>query len=238
MARLTPDAPPARPIRWRRAIRIISSRYPPIGPYDSVAEPQDLDAVFYTESLTNPRLSREWGDLSQVAPDQRISGPGTTPIMAAFTHPTVEGSRFSDGSYGVYYAAHDEQTAVAETVYHRERIMRFSQERPMRLEMRQYAGGLKAELVDLRGQKDAYPAVYDPEDYTASQAFGAKQRTTGRAGIVYDSVRRAGGQCAAIFKPQALQPVRQSKHYYYVWNGKRITDVLEVSQARSWRNEP
>ena len=31
--------------------------------------------------------------------------------MAAFTHLNPEGSRFSDGSYGVYYAAHTLATA-------------------------------------------------------------------------------------------------------------------------------
>ena len=43
--------------------------------------------------------------------------------MAAFTHLNPEGSRFSDGSWGVFYAAHSVATAVEETVYHRERFL-------------------------------------------------------------------------------------------------------------------
>ncbi len=36
-------------------------------------------------------------------------------VMAPFTHLNPKGSRFSDGSYGVYYAAKRLSTAIAET---------------------------------------------------------------------------------------------------------------------------
>ena len=45
----------------------------------------------------------EVGELRLVAPDERISGPGTSVVMAAFTHLNPEGSRFSDGTYGVFW---------------------------------------------------------------------------------------------------------------------------------------
>ena len=45
---------------------------------------EDIDAVMAIESLTNPRLRDEMGALSLVPADRRVSGPGTTPIMAAF----------------------------------------------------------------------------------------------------------------------------------------------------------
>ena len=38
--------------------------------------------------------------------------------MAAFTHLNPQGSRFSDGSYGVFYCARSRDTAIAETRYH------------------------------------------------------------------------------------------------------------------------
>jgi hypothetical protein len=52
--------------------------------------------------MTNPRLREEAGNLTLVPLEDRVSGPGTTPIMAAFTHLNPEGSRFSGGSFGVY----------------------------------------------------------------------------------------------------------------------------------------
>ena len=110
---------PVRQVDWKPSCRLIASRYPTIGLYDAIADPADLEVVFAIEALTNPRLRNELGELQLVPTDERLSGTGSTPIMAAFTHLNPEGSRFSDGSYGVYYAAHDLDTAIAEVSHHR-----------------------------------------------------------------------------------------------------------------------
>src|SRR3954469_18752967 len=109
-----------RQVRWTPCFRIIPSRFPPISLFDRVARPEDLDAVYAIEALTNDRVRQEVGDLALVPPDERISGPGSTPIMAAFTHLNPEGSRFSDGTFGVWYCAHELETALAEVRYHQE----------------------------------------------------------------------------------------------------------------------
>ncbi|MDP9025784.1 MAG: RES family NAD+ phosphorylase, partial [Candidatus Eremiobacteraeota bacterium] len=98
---------------WRAAYRIIPSLYPEAGIFDRVVDVHDLDVVLELEAATNPRVLDEAGELAMVRPHDRIAGAGTTPVMAAFTHTMP--SRFSDGSYGVFYAAHDEATAIAET---------------------------------------------------------------------------------------------------------------------------
>jgi hypothetical protein len=51
-----------------------------------VTDPDDLDAIFAVESLTNPRLRDDVGNLRLVPLEDRISGPGSSIIMAAFTH--------------------------------------------------------------------------------------------------------------------------------------------------------
>ena len=75
---------PRRAISWKPSWRLIASRYPPAGLFDRVAAAGDLDGVYALEGLTNPRLRDDTGELALVAPEDRISGPGTTPIMAAF----------------------------------------------------------------------------------------------------------------------------------------------------------
>ena len=87
--------PPLARIVWTPCFRIIPSRFPPIGLFDRVAAPEDLEAVIELESMTNPRLRDEIGEIQLVPPDERISGPGTSIIMAAFTHLNPEGSRFT-----------------------------------------------------------------------------------------------------------------------------------------------
>src|SRR5690606_7738687 len=115
-------------IEWKPCWRIIPSRFPPIQLFERVTDPDDLEAIFELEALTNPRLRDEAGDIRLVAPQDRISGPGTSVIMAAFTHLNPDGSRFTDGTFGVFYAAGDIETAIAETSYHRERFMRATAE--------------------------------------------------------------------------------------------------------------
>ena len=203
------------------------SRYPPIHLFERVANPDDLEAIFVLESLTNERIRDEVGDLSLVAPEDRISGAGTSPIMAAFTHVKPNGGRFTDGTYGAYYAGIDLDTAIAETVYHREQFMRATSEMPMQLDMRTYLVDLDAKLHDIRAPKWQAAMLYDPVSYAASQPFGRKLRDEGSQGIVYNSVRHAPGQCVAIFRPRLLSNCRQGAALIYVWDGVRMSEVFK-----------
>ncbi|WP_366554653.1 RES family NAD+ phosphorylase [Aquibaculum sediminis] len=219
--------PPVVSIEWKPCWRIIPSRFPPIQLFERVAAPEDLEAVLALESLTNPRLRDEVGDIRLVPPEERISGPGTSIIMAAFTHLNPEGSRFSDGSYGVFYAAYDLGTAIAETRYHRGRFMRATAQDAMELDMRVYAVDLSGRLHDLRGRQESHPLVYHSEDYASAQHLAKALRKAGSNGIAYGSVRRAAGQCAAVFRPPLLSNVRQERHLCYVWDGREIATVYE-----------
>lgn len=218
---------PERRLRWRPCYRIIPSRFPPINLFERVADPDELDAVIAIESLTNDRLRAEVGDISLIPPGDRISGPGSSYILAAFTHPNPMGSRFSDGTYGVYYAGRTLGTAVAETRYHRERFLRATNEGPMEVEMRVILADLDGRLHDIRGKRDAFPQVYDPDHYGASQAFARRLRAEGAGGIAYDSLRDAGGQCVAVFRPPLLANARQERHLAYCWDGTRISQIYE-----------
>jgi hypothetical protein len=223
------DLPPLRRIRWSHAYRIVPSRFPPVGVFDRIADPADLEAVFAIEALTNARLREEAGALALVPPQRRISGPGSTPVMAAFTHLNPEGSRFSDGSWGVFYAAHTVATAVEETVYHRERFLAATAEPACEIEMRCYRTRVDCKLHDLRG---GWPAAQDPHDYAAAVALARTLRAGGSNGIVYASARHAGGECVAAFYPDVVAPCTQAQHFIYRWDGTRIAQVLEVSELQ------
>src|SRR5438045_3278336 len=159
-------------VTWLPSWRIIPSRFPPIQLFERVTDPADLDAVLALESLTNDRVRAEVGQLDLIPPEDRVAGPGTSAIMAAFTHLNPDGSRFSDGTYGVYYAARALETAIAETRHHREQFMRATAQPRMELDMRMYLADLDAPLHDIRGLRETLPAIYAPDDYGASQALG------------------------------------------------------------------
>ena len=223
--------PDTRHLEWLPSYRLIPSRFPPVSVFDRVTDPADLDAVFYVENLTNPRLRQEAGNLSLVPVEERVSGPGTTPIMAAFTHLDPEGSRFSDGSYGVYYAARSLHTAIAETRHSRARFLARTHEGPMEIDMRTYLTNISAELHDIRshGNPGDLTDIYHPDSYAAGQVLGREMNAINAWGIAYDSVRHRGGECVAVFRPRALSHCRQGPHFRYVWNGTEISAVLAVS---------
>ena len=220
---------PVSRVEWKPCRRIVPSRFPPIQLFERVTDPGDLEAIFELESLTNPRLRDEVGDIRLVPEGDRISGPGTSVIMAAFTHLNPEGSRFSDGTYGVFYAANGLDTASAETKHHRERFMRATAQPRMELDMRVYLVDLAGDLHDLRGRKRTNPLVYLDEKYAVGQNLAGRLRDDRSDGIVYDSVRHEGGECAAVFLPRLLSNCRQERHLCYVWDGERIATVYEKS---------
>lgn len=226
------DLPPVKRIRWNQAYRIVPSRFPPVGLFDRIADPADLDAVFAIEALTNPRLREEAGTLALIPREHRISGPGSTPVMAAFTHLNPEGSRFSDGSWGVFYAAHSVATAVEETVYHRERFLAATAEPACDIPMRCYRTHVDCRLHDIRG---GWKAEHDPDAYASSVKLARVLRESGSAGLVYDSARHRGGECLAAFQPDAVAPCVQAQHLIYRWDGRQVSQVLEVSEIRRAR---
>jgi len=231
MKALDAGAVPVRRVSWRPSYRLIASRYPTVGLYDAIADPADLDVVFAIEQLANPRIRDQIGELSLVRPEERVSGPGATPIMAAFTHLNPEGSRFSDGSYGVYYAAHSLDTAVAEVSHHRAIFLYRTDEPAIDIDLRLVTASVEAELHDLGasepGAASPFAAALDPDDYGPSQSLGRRLRAADSWGIRYPSVRHAGGECVGIFRPRALRHAKAAAHMALHWDGARITHWYE-----------
>lgn len=219
--------------RWAPCYRIIPSRFPPIGLFEKVARPGDLDAVFQIEAMTNDRLRDEVGDLALVPAEDRVAGPGTTPIMAAFTHLNPEGSRFTDGSFGVFYASLTLDTAIAETKHHRTKFLAATDEPAQEIDMRVYAVDLAADLHDIRTLADSHAQLCDPDHYAHAQSFATELRDAGSDGIRYHSIRHPGGECAAAFRPRLLSNCRQERHLCYVWDGTAIMTVYEKKSLDS-----
>lgn len=209
--------------------RIIPTKFPPINFFERFTPPELMEEAFEIESLTNERLQDEVGDLTHVALEDRVSGPGATVVMAAFTH-TGFASRFTDGTYGVYYAACDLDTAIHETIFHRERFLGYTSEPACEIDMRVYKGTVQKPLIDLRSESYAHLMQPDPNDYNASQTFAATLRTTQCYGVLYPSVRNRGGECIAAFRPTAVSLPVQSKWLVYHWNGECINKVYEKKE--------
>ena len=219
-------SPPATPelcaLDWNPTYRLVPSRFPPVGLFDRVASAEDLEAVFWVQGLTNPRLRQELGAIALVPVADRVFGHGSTPVMAAFCYLNPEGSRFSNGTWGVYYAASTLAVAVAEVSFHRGRFLAATAQPALEVDMRSYVGRVTKPLHDLRPQ--AWQHLHDPDDYGPSQTLAATLRAQQSWGMVYNSVRDPGGQCVAILRPPAVDlPVVQGAHVSLCWDGKSMT---------------
>jgi hypothetical protein len=225
------DAPRRRNLTGTSQYRIIPSRFPPVALFESLVSADELEVLYAIESLTNDRLQAEAGNLYLLPKEEWATGPGASVVMAAFTH-IGRASRFSAGEYGVYYAALDVDTAVAETVFHTERRLRDTDEEAIELDMRCYQGTVETSLEDVRSPRFTRLQNPDLRTWPVCQAFGADRRDAGAGGLLYRSVRFKGGQCIAGFRPRAVSLPVQRQHFRYCWNGERIDRVLTVSEIR------
>jgi len=217
-------------VRWSQACRIIPTRYPAVTLFDRVADAADFDALYALEAMTNERVRDELGQVERVPQEDRVYGIGSGPIMAAFTHVNTLGSRFSDGRYGVFYAARERATAVAETRYHHGNFLAATGEAALHLPMRLYHVAIDARLHDLRPEGAVDAAVHDPVDYMASRALGARLHGEGSVGVAYRSVRRPGGHCVGLFRPRGASRCVHAAYLLYAWDGERFTDVYEKTE--------
>jgi hypothetical protein len=208
----------------------VPTRYPSITLFDRVADADDFDALYALEAMTNERVRDELGQIERVPREQRLFGTGSGPIMAAFTHVNVLGSRFSDGRHGVFYAARERATAVAETRHHHGIFLAATKQLAMHLPMRLYHVAIDARLHDLRPVGAAPEAVHDPDDYSAARTLGHALHAAGSAGVVYRSVRRPGGQCVGLFRPRGASACLHAAVLLYAWDGAAFTDVYEKTE--------
>jgi hypothetical protein len=232
-ARLLASIPVSR-IRWKAAYRLVPSRYPPIDIFERIADPADWALLFELEALTNPRLRDEAGDISLVPPERRVTGPGASIVMAPFTHASPERpTRFSAGSYGVYYAASRFETALREVAFHMGEFYGATGDPAHEESFRTYKGAIDSRLHDLRAGNWAQFLDADTATYARPQELGRRLREAGSNGVVYPSVRHARGQCAGAFWPDVVGIPVQTQHIMLKWNGERISAWFDT-ESGAW----
>jgi len=207
--------------------RIILSRYPQISLFERVSNPKDWDILYAVESLTNPRLRDEVGDIRLVPVEDRVYGDGSSWIMAAFAHPPVDGrgGRFN-ADFGIYYCTPEEEVAIAESSFHRARFLRESKIEKTTLEMRV----LRAQLgpVSMHDARHLTGnAIYHLSDYSAAQQLGHVLRNAESFGVHYTSVR-ADGECFGVMRPIALSDAIHWRYLRYHFEHGEIVEVESI----------
>jgi hypothetical protein len=213
-------------VRLADTHRLIPSRFPPVGIFDAVASADDLQAVLDLEGWTNDRLSAELGVVHMLPKEEWVTGmPNASIVMAAFCHPHPQGGRFNTPELGAWYAGCSLDTAVAETVYHRTRELDEIGVYDTFVHMRQYLADFDCALHDVRR---GFDDCHDPDSYAAGQALCRSLRPAGSNGVLFRSVRHAGGECVACYRPKLVGNVRQGAHFEYRWDGNREPRVIKL----------
>lgn len=225
-------------VLWPRTFRLVRAIYPPVALFEDIADPDDWELIAAAEAKTDPLMRDAIGAIHLVPPGRRVAGPGASWAMAPFCHVSRDRpSRFSDGTYGVFYAGDRFVVALAETVFHFERFMAATGEEPATANYRELIGRIDVDLHDLRDAA-AFAPVLDPDDYAAAQSLARELRFDHASdGVVYPSVRYPSGQAVAVFWPDVAGIPVVGRHLCYRWNGRRADAWLAYGEEH-WRPLP
>lgn len=145
------------------------------------------------------------------------------------------GSRFSDGSFGVWYGSGDVATTVHETVYHWYHGLLedagFHGEPGVVAERKVYMVRCDAALLDFRPLTGDYPALLDRVDYSFTRLVGARLHREGHPGLATRSAR-CDGDNYAVLNPAVLSDPRH--HCYLTYRLERDWVVVERESGSTW----
>jgi hypothetical protein len=150
-----------------------------------------------------------------------------------FTH--WQSSRFSDGSFGVWYGCDTVETSVHETAYHWFNGLLtdagFENEKVIG-ERKLYEVACDAALVDVRPLTTIHSGLVHKTDYSTTQSVGARLHHEGHPGLITVSVRHAAGQNHVILNPKVLSNPRHHSQLTYRLEDHRI--VIEKQPGVAW----
>lgn len=191
--------------------RLIPSRFPPIGLFDTVATAADLASVMELAGWTNDRIVAHRVDRLPEA-EWVYGRPNASVVMASFLHVGPDGMRFNGPDLGAWYAAASMRTAVAEVGHHLRREAADRGLSGLTRSYREYVARLAGDYLDIRGLQATRPELYDGTSYVASQSFGEGIRSSG-GGLIYDSLRHVGGVNIVAYRPTNVLDVVQADHF-------------------------
>ncbi len=196
-----------------------------------IADDDDhLQSIFDLDHATNDRLLAENDLLPGIGVDELVfSVPSYRIINAAFTHAHPLGSRFNGPDRGAWYAGFALETSQAEVAWHKSLELAEIDWLNESVTYDDYLADFGGEYHDIRGD-DNFSDCLSADSYVASQGLADRLLAEDSPGVIYPSVRHAGGDCLACFRPALVGNVRKSARYRFTWTGKPEPEVeLEES---------
>ena len=150
-----------------------------------------------------------------------------------------QASRFSDGTFGVWYGSASIEATVYETAYHWYCGLLTDagfESLPVIGERKLYSVACEAALLDLRPLAASYPDLIHKTDYSYARSVGARIHREGHPGIVVPSARLSSGENYAVFNPAVLSNPRSNCLLTYRIDDSRI--AIEKKPGVTWLQIP
>lgn len=222
------ELPPLVTIRAFDTHRLIPSKYsqPDESVLARLAGEDDalLRDLFDLDHATNERLLAEHDRLPGIGLAELVAGvPHYRIVNAAFCHAHPQGSRFNGPERGAWYCSLALDTSIAEVAFHKRiELAEVAWHRPVAVTYDDYLADFTGGFHDLRGAPD-FAACLDPASYVAAQALAQRVLPSEALGVVYPSVRHAGGTCIACLRPAAVGNVRKGGTLRLTFAGEALS---------------
>ena len=148
-----------------------------------------------------------------------------------------QSSRYSDGSFGVWYGADTVQATVYETAYHWYHGVLLDAEgfagEAVAIERKVYNVACAALILDLRPCVEEFPALLHKTDYAFTQQVGARLQREGHPGLLAPSARYSAGINYVVFNHAVLSNPRVNCMLTYRLKGEHI--LVEKRPGETWR---
>lgn len=216
---------PVRQEALPRTVRLVASARLRDAVLKALADDASEEALLAElEGFTSSRQAAGRGLLPGLPPGDLIGRvPHAAFVNAAFAYARPRGlNRFNGPDRGAWYAALAVETALAEISFHMGGHLRDAGRYEATIDYAEMFAAFAGAFVDLRGLPDA-PACLHPDPaigYAAGNALAAAAMAAGHNGILYPSVRHAGGTCLVALWPHAVQSPAQGAIWRLCWSGR------------------
>jgi RES domain-containing protein len=191
---------------------------------------EELAALAEIEGATSTRLVAEDRGIANLNSNEFVHGVTHAKfINAAFAYAKpLELNRFNGPDRGAWYAALDTNTCLAEVTFHMTNFLRQAGDFHATVQYAEMFASLAGEYLDLRDREHVCLQPDPVISYPVGNALAAAARARGINGIIYPSVRHAGGTCFAVLWPHAIQSVAQGDVIEVRWSGEEMPEIVAV----------
>ncbi|MFY9970113.1 MAG: RES family NAD+ phosphorylase [Roseiarcus sp.] len=226
------DGLPVHREAFPKTVRLVSSARLRAPVLEALVPAEDLAALAEIEGATSHRLIAEARGTEGLGRDEFVHGvPYASFINAAFAYAKPREPNRFNASRGAWYAALAVETSMREVAWHMADFLGKSGQLKGVVDYAELFASMAGEFVDLRAAGahpclDPDPAIgYPPGNAIADAAFAK-----GLNGIIYPSVRHAGGTCLAALRPHAVQSVAPGSVYRFEWDGRPEPKITPISE--------